>query len=96
MRHFFNTCGLDLGTLCEAIDNAKSQEERIMIWYHAQAQRKFTPHDVCRALEALGFAWPITSVRRAMCNLTEQRRLIKTDHMADGPMGKPNYLWRLP
>ena len=38
---------------------------------------------------------PITSIRRAMTNLTQAKLLIKTDHMVLGQYGKPVHTWKL-
>ena len=38
---------------------------------------------------------PITSIRRAMTNLTTKGMLIKTDKMTEGEYGKPEHCWRL-
>ncbi len=39
---------------------------------------------------------PITSIRRAITNLTDRGALIKTDKQRKGPEGRPEYIWRLP
>ena len=38
--------------------------------------------------------WPITSIRRAMSNLTSSNVLIKTDTQVKGDYGKLNYKWQ--
>ena len=38
---------------------------------------------------------PITSIRRAMTNLTKKGKLVKTDIMDIGKYGKPEHCWRL-
>ena len=38
---------------------------------------------------------PITSIRRAMTNLTKKGKLVKTDTMDVGKYGKPEHCWRL-
>ena len=38
---------------------------------------------------------PITSVRRAITNLTNKGLLVKTDRMVRGDYGQPNHLWKL-
>jgi hypothetical protein len=38
---------------------------------------------------------PITSIRRAMTNLTDAGFLEKTDHKRKGPKGKAEYIWKV-
>ena len=40
-------------------------------------------------------AWPITSVRRAITNLTTAGELVKTNNTVTGMYGKPEHLWSL-
>ena len=40
--------------------------------------------------------YPITSIRRAMTNLTSDGKLEKLDRKIKGPYGRPEYLWRVP
>jgi hypothetical protein len=46
--------------------NAQSQEEQILVWMRAHPGRH-TPPEV---KEGMGIPWPLTSVRRALTNLT--------------------------
>ena len=45
---------------------------------------------------ALNQKWPITSVRRAMTDLTDDGLLNKTEETATGLYGKKEHLWSLP
>jgi hypothetical protein len=38
---------------------------------------------------------PITSIRRALTNLTTSNKLVKTDDQRDGPFGRPEYVYKL-
>ena len=38
---------------------------------------------------------PITSIRRAMTNLTKRGVLVKTDHKRRGRHGRSEYMWQL-
>ena len=38
---------------------------------------------------------PLTSIRRAISNLTNKQQLVKTDKMKEGIYGKPEHCWRL-
>jgi hypothetical protein len=37
---------------------------------------------------------PLTSVRRAITNLTKEGKLMKTQSKAVGPYGRPEYCWK--
>lgn len=39
--------------------------------------------------------WPITSIRRAITNLTNDGELVKHDRMRMGDYGKDNHTWSL-
>jgi hypothetical protein len=43
----------------------------------------------------IGLNWPLTSVRRAMTDLTSERQLLKTEQMKPGYFGKPEHIWVL-
>jgi hypothetical protein len=73
---------------------AKSQEEKVLRYFKNTARRGLTPSEVRRIVFA-GIP-PITSVRRAITNLTDRGKLIKTDEQKKGPEGRPEYVWRLP
>ena len=53
-----------------------------------------TPFDVETALYSNTMV-PITSIRRAITNLTNDEKLVKTDNQKTGPYGKPSYCWKL-
>lgn len=84
-----NSTGPQLG-LFEA--KATNQEQRIFNFYRTYWQRGFTPSEVWAQLFDGGV--PLTSVRRAISNLTERRLLCKTLTQRDGPYGRPEYVWR--
>ena len=39
--------------------------------------------------------WPITSIRRALSDLTSECKLTKTDNKKLGPYGKHEFTWKL-
>ena len=51
-----------------------------------------TPADVFNALSGL---YPITSIRRAISDFTDEGRLVKTGKMRMGLYNQPNYVWIL-
>ena len=48
-----------------------------------------------QVLKKLNLECPITSVRRALTNLTNEDKIIKTDVKVVGLYGKKEHLWRL-
>ena len=75
-------------------DKAKAQDERILAFLKEDPTRPITPS------AALNWIFkgevPITSVRRALTNLTDRGELVKTHVQVKGPYGRPEFVWRLP
>lgn len=81
---------------------AQRQEEAILQHFRMQDAAvpgvRFTPSEVWRAFEE---RWPLTSVRRAMTNLTDPRRyspaplIHYAGHRRQGVYGKPESCWGL-
>lgn len=46
--------------------------------------------------KAVNEKWPITSIRRAMTNLTDDGMIVKTQETVKGVYGKNEHLWALP
>lgn len=78
--------------LAGAIRN-RGQEESILSWIRAQGPgRTFTPSEVNEAFPGL----PITSIRRALTDLTTARRLVHDELVRRlGPRGAKESTWRL-
>ena len=88
---FHNTINLTGPELRSAQSSAKSQEAEILKLFR-QGWQTFTPSEVLRKLDTKA---PITSIRRAITNLTTQGFLVKLDYTIRGPLGKPEHLWAL-
>ena len=88
---YFNTTNLSGEDLKESIAGAFKQEEIIISLYKRHGS--LSPSDV---LKLLDFKYPITSVRRAITNLTTKHYLIKTEVQKKGLYGKAEYIWALP
>ena len=91
---YFNTTRLEGEQLRNEITNAEYQEDKVMaIFKHHRVNIKpfkgLSPSDVHIHLTE----YPITSIRRAMTNLTNRGSLFKTGTQKEGPYGKPEYLW---
>jgi hypothetical protein len=76
----------------ELNQHAKNQEDAILNWFKEDSARIATPFQV---LEQMNLNCPITSVRRAMTNLTTRGELRKTGIKVKAKYGKRNYLWTL-
>jgi predicted ArsR family transcriptional regulator len=90
---YFNTTQEVGRELHEWEAKAKSQEDLILVYFQARGG-EWSPSQILQRV--FSGRIPITSVRRAMTNLTDQGQLFKTDHKCRGSFGRPEYLWRLP
>lgn len=94
MPHY-NTTHETGQTLATYRQSAMKQEEAVLDFFRRYPWPK-EPSRVMNVLNhALGKKWPITSIRRAMHDLTDQGLLVKTDQKVTGPLGRPEYRWRL-
>lgn len=89
---FHNTLGLTGRQLIAAARVAKGQEAAIMEIFRA-AGRPLSPSEVHARMPGRAL---LTSVRRAISNLTNAGALVKLDRVQPGPFGQPEHLWQLP
>lgn len=95
---FYNTNKESGLTLEKSKKKALSQEQRILTFFETEAyihpdrRSCFTPENIRTILEPMP---PLTSIRRALTNLTIEGFLEKTDTMAVGQYGKMIHTWRL-
>lgn len=87
---FYNTINEKNPQLSVLRKKTDTQEQKILKFFEKNKDKSFTPADVERQ-----FNYPITSIRRAMTNLTKQGYLIKTERKSLGKYGVNNYTWRL-
>ena len=77
-----------------AESTAKTQKQELVILAFFKKQREpLSPSMVHKAFLEI---WPITSVRRAMTDLTLAGELVKTKETVPGAYGKREHLWALP
>ena len=88
---FYNTIHETGSALKESHHRARSQEDRILN-YFLMFGKSLSPSMI---LQKMNLNCPLTSVRRAITNLTLDNKLIKTDKYAIGTYGKREHLWRL-
>ena len=98
---FYNTIELQNSDLDRARRKASSQQERILAFFMSNPGRLITPDEVwTHVFPVRDFGddsrnAPITSIRRAMTNLTKEGLLVKTQHMKPGYYDKLVYCWQL-
>lgn len=90
---YYNTTNLEGEDLAEAKSQARTQQDRILTFFEEHPGALFTPFEVREGAEM--HQTPITSVRRAMTNLTDDGELVKTELTRLGKFGANNYTWRL-
>ena len=93
MTNFHNTNNESGIELTVSKTKAKYQDEVILEYFKLHPDKDFTPFEVQEALGLI--ATPITSIRRAMTNLTSANKLLKTDIQREGQYGKKNFCWKL-
>ena len=88
---YYNTTNEKGGKLKESHRKARTQEEIIYSYFFTYGK----PLSPSQVLDKLNLNCPITSIRRAMTNLTLDNKIIKTDERVKGLYGKSEHLWRL-
>ena len=92
---YYNTNEESGKTLNNSRRKAETQEEIILDLFKRNPKFHMTPFDIQDAIRALySVKVPITSVRRAMTDLTTEGWLIKTDIMKKGRYGKEVHCWK--
>ena len=75
---------------------AAGQEQAILEFFRAHDEEDWTPSEVCNRLNRGRLApWPLTSVRRALTNLSQRGLLRRTNLRRMGPLGSPEHAWSL-
>ena len=105
-RSYHNTNREQGKTLIASNKQAGYQEYVILEIFHRAFQRygtgkiimprlfEFTPCDIWTEFKKSGYTWPLTSIRRAISNLTRKGFLIKTENLREGIFGKQVHTWR--
>ena len=88
---YYNTTHLTGFELKESRRKANTQEDRILTFFEKNADKAFSPEDI--QIYCMMANRPLTSVRRAITNLTKEGYLRKTSHMKPGNYGKPVHTW---
>ena len=90
---YYNTTNLQGVELIKADFLAVAQERMILEFYKLKIDANYTPFEVWHLL--FSKKTPITSIRRAITDLTEKDYLVKTGIQRKGDYGKLCYAWRL-
>ena len=89
---YYNTNNETGNTLTTSRTRVNVQEREIIAAFNGRPGRKMTPFDV---QDDVGHHVPITSIRRAITNLTSRGVLTKSETMKMGRHGKMNHCWEL-
>ena len=89
---FYNTIDETAEELAESQAKAKTQGEKILDCFYSCDE----PLSPSMVLARSGLNCPITSIRRAMTNLSNEGQLEKTNDYVKGNYGKREHLWALP
>ena len=90
-----NETGISLKTNFEKADN---QTWLTLAVFQTYPNDNLSANDVWAFLidnESINEQTPLTSIRRAITDLTNQDRLVKTDKKVLGSAGRKTYTWRL-
>ena len=90
---YYNTTHAVGAPLTGYRNKTAAQETIILSYFKQHWNARRSPSQVQAALNM--HRVPITSIRRAMTNLTDDGLLEKTDEQVDGPYGRPEYCWQL-
>lgn len=90
---YHNTTNLSGQQLVRAERKSMSVEKKVLRFFRANPSKDFTPYEVWSALNIPN---PVTSVRRAMTNLTlYDKELVQLEKKRPGIYGAYNYCWKL-
>ena len=92
MDSYYNTNAESGARLGVSERKALSQEAVIERFFRLRPRGRYGPADV---QDMVLSRCPITSIRRAITNLTTRGILIKTDHKHRGKYGKQEHTWQL-
>ena len=88
---YYNTNDETGDTLQNSRVHSENQKDIIYRVFQANPSLPLTPFEI---EAAVGRNWPITSIRRAITDLTSEGLLEKTDIKRLGKYGKNTFCWR--
>ena len=91
---YYNTTNLTNPELKIASKRTEKQSDVVLDIFERQ-EYPLSPSMVFDYAMNLGFEWPLTSVRRAISNLTNDGKLNKTTRKIRGIYGAKEYMWEV-
>jgi len=90
----YNTTN-EKGSRLKDLNNKANSQEDLILRCFKNYKRPLTPWQIHKIFEQSSFhnAMEITSIRRALTNLTDGGRLRKTSRKRDSPKGGSEYFW---
>lgn len=92
LNFFHNSIGLLPSEHREKEKKAINQSEKILALFKESPHCDFTPSEVYLKF---GQQYPLTSIRRAISDLTKVGELVKTENKRKGLFNEVNYTWKL-
>lgn len=92
-KHFINTINLSGDELKKHEMRAETQTRKILEFFRLHSYESFTPWEVMERMNLTNV--PITSIRRALSDLTYMGYLVRTDEKRMGKYGEMNFTWKL-
>ena len=92
---YYNTNDENGETLRNSRDNSTNQENMILAIFETYPNEGLTPFDIEDFAHDQEVNWPITSIRRAITDLTNAGKLTKTSITKLGKYGKQVHTWKL-
>ena len=93
---YYNTNN-ESGKVLKASQKAVTGQERaVLVVFFMAGQQDYTPSEMAKKFKDKKgrLKYPLTSIRRAITNLTDAGRLVKTDEYRPGIYGKREHIWR--
>ena len=93
MPHYNTTA--ETGQQLDLFSRQANKQESLILSIMQQAKKPLSPSWVEKYLLQRGYSYPLTSIRRAMTDLTIAGKLVKTSIKTVGKFGMPEYVWTL-
>lgn len=90
---FYNTTGLGFGELLDAIEKAKTQDERVKLIFRTK-NRPMGASEVWMIYKTWFNKCPLTSIRRSISTLRWHGIVKPTGEMTTGAYGRAERMWR--
>ena len=92
---YYNTTKATRNKLRKFKENNNNQNDLILELFKINPKLELSPFEVQTALRRFNVLnAPITSIRRAITDLTGDRRLVKTRTRILGPYGRDSFCWK--